>query len=226
MRKSLNDNPLVQVVLIGALAVIVGFLLLTRVVNSGSSETATTTPTDGTATTPAATTDPAATPAAPAAPAATDPAATAAPATDAATAPAAPAAGGAAPAPSGDFSAGPGLPKPVVAAYDRGETVVLLVIKRSGIDDKALREITNHLRSRPDTAVFMTHARNIADYSRIAQGVDVQRVPALVVLTPKALAKDDMPTASVSYGFRSYESARQALRDAEYDGGERPYYPG
>src|SRR3954469_20108918 len=105
MRRALNENPMVQALFIGILAIVAGFLLLTRVMGGSSAETATeaTTTTPGvTSTDPAATTDPAA--AVPVDPAAAVPVDPAAAAPTAETAPSIPA---------GAFAAGPGLPAPV-----------------------------------------------------------------------------------------------------------------
>lgn len=228
MRQSLNDNPVFQVVLIGILAVVVGFLLLTRVMGGGSSSD--TASTDAAATTPAPAdtsasgADAAAAPAAPADAAGTGTTPDAAGSTpDAA---AVPDAGGAAPAvPASGFEAGPGLPQGVVDAYGRGDTVVLLVSKKRGIEDQTLRASAAKLRSRPNTAVFTTNTLNVSKYSRITSGVDLDRAPALVVLSPKRLSKGDLPTATVAYGYRSPQSTVQAVEDAEYEGKQLPYYP-
>jgi hypothetical protein len=200
VRKAINENQLVQVGLIGLLAVIVGFLLLTRVMNKSSGGEA-----PPAETTPAAVTSEAATPA-PAEATPPDPA-FGADATEA-------------------FEAGPGLPSSIVDAYDAGKTVALLVVRTKGIDDRALRLTSIALATRPEVKLFVVPAKHIARYSRIASGVDVERVPALVVISPKKLAKGGLPNASVSYGFRGPASVVQAVKDAEYKGKTNlPYYP-
>ena len=50
MREKLNDNPVAQVVLLGVLALIVGFLLLTRMGGSEEEAPVAPAPTDATAT--------------------------------------------------------------------------------------------------------------------------------------------------------------------------------
>jgi hypothetical protein len=50
-------------------------------------------------------------------------------------------------------------------------------------------------------------------YARITQGVNVDRVPALIVLQPRKLTKG-VPVATVSYWFRGPESVAQAIDDA------------
>ncbi len=228
MRKALNDNPLIQAALVGILALAVGLMLLMRM--GGSSDSgAETTAADATApaatdaaATDAAATDAAATDAAAAASTATAPAVPpAAPVDPAAAAPVDPAA-----AATGDFKAGPGLPKDVVAAYDSGDAVVLLVVNEDSIDDRQLKRIVEGLSSTPDSTLFVTDVKDVADYSRITEGVDLDRTPALVVIRPKKLNDAPLPTAVVSYGFRGSASAKQALENALYKGpSDLPYYP-
>lgn len=205
MRKALNENPLVQVAAIGLLAIVVGFLLLTRVLNQGSAgePAVTTTPEASVVTAEAPSPAPAA-------------------GESSSVAPATPAT---APSEVG-FEAGPGLPSSVVDAYDEGKTVVLLVVRTKGIDDRALALTSKALASRAEVELIVFPAKRIARYSRIASGVDVNRVPALVVISPKKLTHDGLPKASVSYGFRGPASVVQAVKDAEYKGKTNlPYYP-
>lgn len=217
MRKAINDNPMVQIGVIGLLVVVVGFFLLTQM-GKGSSTSSTSstaasvapdasaTPSDSSAT---ATTPPASTPS------------ESAPSTT----PAAPAGSAAAPAAAGEFVAGPGLPRPVVQAYNADKVVVLLVVRRGGIDDDAVKASVERMSGLPDTAVFMTNAGHVSRYSRIASGVDLDRVPALIVLRPQKLTHGT-PTATVSYGFRGPASVAQAIADALYKGPTNlPYYP-
>ena len=74
------------------------------------------------------------------------------------------------------------------------------------------------------SSTFVVPADRIARYATIAQGVDVNRVPALVVFRPKHLAHG-VPTASVHYGYQSPESVEQAVVDAGYKGRTLPYHP-
>ena len=217
MRKAINDNPMVQIGVIGLLVVVVGFFLLTQM-GKGSSTSSTTstaasvapdasaTPTDSSAT---ATTPPASTPS------------ESAPSTT----PAAPAGSAAAPAAAGEFVAGPGLPRPLVQAYNADKVVVLLVVRRGGIDDDAVKASVERMSGLPDAGVFMTNAGHVSRYSRIASGVDLDRVPALIVLRPQKLTHGT-PSATVSYGFRGPASVAQAIADALYKGPTNvPYYP-
>ena len=208
MREKLNENPLAQVAVLGVLALIVGFLLITRM-SGGSDETATPAATDSTPTTEATATTPAlpTTPPEGVAPASTPD-------------------GAAIPATGGKFKAGPGLPKDVVKAYDSGKVVVLLVVRNGGIDDDKVKATSDRLRGRSDTALFVVETKNVADYSRIAQGVDLRQTPALIVLRPKKLNQGPEPTATVEYGFRGPDSVTQVVEDALYKGpDDLPYYP-
>ncbi len=226
MRKALNENPVVQAVVIGVMAIVVAFLLFTRVLG-GDEEVP---PPDPAATeasaapaTPAAPAGDAAAPA-DAAPEATAPSSAAptpaAPETSAV--PAAPA------APSGDVAAnfvpGPGLPEDVVVAYARNQAVVLFIEKQKGLDDKALRASIALVERRGDIATFVVPVKDVSKYARITEGVSLDRTPALVILRPRKLT-DNVPEATVSYGFRGPESVETAVEDALYDGKNVTYDP-
>lgn len=198
MRKAINENPVAQAVLIGLLIIAVAFLMLTRVLNRNSGDDAESASESSVA---AAPVEPAASAPTPAPDVATDAGAV------------------------GEFVAGPGLPENVVSAYDDGQAVVLLVTRKAGIEDQRLKAMVGGARSVRNVAVFTTNAHGIARYSRIARGVDVSRVPALVVMRPRELS-DGVPQATVSYGFRGPDSVKQAVRDALYEGkSDLPYYP-
>jgi len=219
MRESINSNPVVQAVLVGILLLACAFMLYTRVLSGGSSgEDAASTP--PVTTTPPAGGDATETPVAPET--------AGAPATPDATAPesaapaAPPTAEGVAP---GGLEAGKGMPQPVVDAYEDDKAVVLLVVRQAGIDDKRVENSVQVLEADPGVTVFVTGAKNVARYSQIANGVGVSRVPALIVMKPRSIS-DGVPTASVSYGFRSPASVVQAVKDALYEGNDnKPYYP-
>jgi hypothetical protein len=123
------------------------------------------------------------------------------------------------------FIPGPGLPRPVVSAWRRGNAVVLLVVRPAAVDDRLVRDSVDSLSARSGVAVFAVRANRIARYSRITQGLGVDRVPALVVVRPKRLS-GSVPQAQVSYGFRNSQSVVQAVQDALYAGkDDLPYSP-
>jgi hypothetical protein len=215
VRRALNDNPVVQIAVLGVLAVVVGFLLLTRMHKSDSSA-----PTPGSTTaTPAATSGSTST-------AATTPTTGVPPSTAPTTgAGAVPPAAPTGAISTGELVAGPGLPRPVAAAYADNKAIVLFVFRHRGIDDAEVRSSVERLRGRGDLAVFITEASRIARFSRITEGVNVNRVPALIVVSPRKLTHGT-PTASVSYGFRGPDTVGQVVRDALYKGPTNlPYYP-
>lgn len=118
----------------------------------------------------------------------------------------------------------PPPPSDVTAAFKAGETVVLLVVHDGGIDDRMVREDTGALEAMPNVALVVVPAKQIARYAAITEGAGVNRVPALVVLRPKALSHG-APTASVSFGYRNSASAVQAVIDARYKGKTLSYHP-
>jgi len=197
MREKLNENPLAQVALIGLLLVAAGFFVMSSMGGGGEEEaesTATTLTTPEGSATITATVTPPAE------------------------------AGAAAPSPGALAAAAPPPPRAVTAAFAANETVVLLFVRRGGIDDDMVAAASAQLRALPDVSLFVVPAGRIARYASIAGGVDLERVPALVVLKPKRLDKG-IPTASVSYGFQSSESVVQAVIDAGYKGRTLDYHP-
>jgi hypothetical protein len=200
MREAINSNPLVQAAVVGVLLLGTVFFFIS---SSGGGEEETE----------------------PAAPETSSLSATAvAPAT-------APPAEGA----TGDLSSAlsairqatataPPLPRPVMAAWRSNQTPVLLFVRDGGIDDRLVKTAAAGLTGFRNVAVFIVPASRISRYASITEGVGVDRVPALVVVTPRHL-KQTVPTASVSYGFQSPESVAQAVIDAGYRGPTLAYHP-
>jgi hypothetical protein len=216
MRKAINENRTVQLGLLGGLLLVVALFLVmgkkdeapppaTAPVSGSSVGTGTTTPSPTGAST--ATSSTAGTTAA--VPATAGGTVTASPTTVSPDA----------------LVPGPGLPRPVISAWNQGDAVVLLIAKGGATDDRLVRSSVEAL-SEPGVAVFVADAGHVARYSRITQGVGVDRVPALVVVRPKRLS-GGTPQATVSYGFRDTQSVVQAVDDALYSGkDDLPYSPG
>lgn len=118
----------------------------------------------------------------------------------------------------------PRLPSPVLSAWKANQTLVLLFVRGGGIDDHLTRVATEGVAGFGAVALFVVPAHQISRYAAITEGVGVDRVPALVVVTPKHLDRS-LPTASVSYGFQSAASVRQAVIDAGYKGPTVDYHP-
>lgn len=194
MRDKLNENPLMQAAVIGVLLVATGFFLLSSM--GGEEEGASETSPSVAIESPTVTTTETGTVGASAVPA----------------------------LPPDAAAAAPPPPPAVLRAFDANKTVVLLFVRNGGIDDRLVRDGMDRLRSLPGVAPFVVPAGRISRYASIAQGVAVDRVPALVVLRPKRLS-NGIPAASVSYGFQSPQSIVQAVVDAGYEGRTLDYHP-
>lgn len=118
----------------------------------------------------------------------------------------------------------PAPPPGVVSAYEADRIVVLLFVRDGAIDDRLVVKALAPVRLLPGVSTFVVPASRIARYAAIAQGVAVNRVPALVVIGPKSKT-GGVPTASVRYGYQSPQSVHQAVIDAGYDGPTRAYHP-
>lgn len=128
------------------------------------------------------------------------------------------------PAPGTGPGSIPPPPRPVVDAVDSGDTVAILFVRDGGIDDQLVKEAVGKLETFGDVATFVVPTHQLYRYVSISQGVDLTRVPALVVIRPKNLSHQYDP-ASVHYGFQSAQAVVQAVVDARYHGGTLPYHP-
>lgn len=212
MREQLNDNPMVQLAVVAVLLIGAGFFVMSSMgggeEESESGTTEATVSVAGTDATGTAT------------------GATAGEAVEGAIAAAEGTVASVPPLPPSAASTAPPLPRPVTDAFEANRTVVLLFVRNGGIDDRLVRDSVDSLRSTlPEVVAFVVPADRIARYAAIAQGVAVDRVPALVVVRPKRLDRGGIPVASVSYGFQSPQSVIQAAIDAGYKGPTIDYHP-
>lgn len=205
MREKLNSNPLMQMAVIGVLLVLTGIFVLSSMGGGGGESSSTTTSTASVST-----------PSGEASVTATVTTSGEIPAAGASAVPASVASAPDVPAPP--------LPHAVTAAFAVNKTVVLLFVRKGAYEDKLLSHEFRHVRSMQGVAAFTIPAKRIARYAAIAQGVKIDRLPALVVIRPKHL-DHGVPTASVSYGIQSTNSAEQAVRDARYKGRTLSYHP-
>jgi hypothetical protein len=214
MRQALNSNPIVQIAVIGVLIVVVGLLLMSSMKKPSGSESSSSDPatqtTQAQLTTPQGSVD-----------------------LNVEVTPSATAGTGAALPPTASTGTvspealvpGPGLPAKVVKAWQGGDAVVLLIVRGGGIDDRLVKRSVASLSGDRGVTVFVTRAGDVARYSRITQGVGVDRAPALVVIRPKKTS-GSVPEAQVSYGFRNSQGVVQAVHDALYTGrDDLPYSP-
>jgi len=200
MREAVNNNPLVQVALVAVLLISTGFFVMSSMGGGGEEESESSSASSSTTTTTTTTT-----------------------ATVKASTPGAAVATALALA-SGAPSGAPPPPRPVLSAWNANKTLVLLFVHDGGIDDQLVKGAVARLHSLPQVATFVVPAHRIARYAAIAEGVGVNRVPALVVVRPKRL-DSAIPSASVLYGYQSPESVVQAVTDAEYKGRTLDYHP-
>lgn len=214
MRKALNENPTVQIAVVGVLVLVVGlFFMMTMKKKPASTSSAE--PAASGATPAAGTTTPVTVPGAavPAGGAVSDVGASVTP----------PVSGGTV-APDA-LVPGPGLPRNLVRAWKAGDAIVLLIVREHAVDDRLVKSSVESLSGGPHLATFIAPAEHVARYSRITQGVGVSQVPALVVVRPRR-ESGSIPQAQVSYGFRDSKSVVQAVHDALYTGRDSlPYYP-
>ena len=157
MREKLNDNPLMQMAVIGVLLLAVGIFAMSSMGGSSGGEESESSSAPATAASETT-----------------------------AEAPAGLAAALAMVSQASAGSARP-LPHPVLAAWNANETVVLLFVHDGGIDDKLVKAATARLAALPEAATFIVPASQISRYAAITEGVGVDRVPALVVVRPKHL---------------------------------------
>jgi hypothetical protein len=118
----------------------------------------------------------------------------------------------------------PSPPKRLMAAYEAGKTVVLLIVDKGSIDSAFTARSSLLLAPFQDVSLFIVPASEIARYAAITVGLDVNRVPALVVMKPKKLS-GGTPQASVDYGVQTPQTVVQAVLDANYKGREVTYHP-
>jgi hypothetical protein len=196
MREQLNSNPIVQVAVIAVLLVGGAIFALSSMGGGGESEAASSLSSS------ASTGE--------------------GPAPSPVEGAAVPVEGEGAPAPTG-LATRP-LPRPVISAWKRDQTVVLLFVHDGSVDDDLVKLASESLDGMAGVDTFVVPAHRIADYAAITEGVGVDRVPALVVLRPKRLDQS-VPTASVTYGFQNDASVRQAVIDAGYKGPTLEYHP-
>jgi type IV secretory pathway VirB10-like protein len=226
VRKAINENPTMQIAVLAVFGVLFAVLFYTMVLSGGDEGNPDAIPIAGGQADPA--TNPEAAAAAtpePVAPA-PEPAADAAPAAPAAPVPepTAPVTPASPPAPGGAaLTPTRGLPSDVLVPLAKGKAVAMLVVDPKAISDREVRVYTRRLSGRRDVAVMTVDVNKIADYSRITQGVNVSRTPALVVVSPRR--GSDQLTGSVHHGFRGAKGIEVALEDALYEGGRRSASP-
>jgi len=118
----------------------------------------------------------------------------------------------------------PPPPQEFTAAYDAGKTVVLLVVHDGGIDDRLTASAASVLNTVPEAELIPVPVKQLPRYAAVTVGLDLNRVPALIVMKPKRLS-GGVPQATIDYGFQTPESILLAVNDANYEGPEVTYHP-
>ncbi len=118
----------------------------------------------------------------------------------------------------------PSPPKRLIDAYEANKTVALLIVNKGSVDSALSMRSSLLLAPLDDVLLFIVPAKQIARYAAITVGLEVNRVPALVVMKPKRLS-NGTPQATVDYGIQTPQSVLQAVLDANYHGRELTYHP-
>ena len=118
----------------------------------------------------------------------------------------------------------PPPPPELTSAYDSGQTVVLLIVHDGGIDDDLTGRAASAIEGMAGVTLIRVPLARLPLYASVTVGLDVNRVPALVVMKPKRLSHG-VPQATVDYGFQTPETLVQAVEDASYQGPEATYHP-
>lgn len=195
MRKAINENPIVQIAIIVVLAAAVGLILFIQMGGGGGDGGSDSEPPPAEVgqTTPGGDTNGDGT-------------------TDPAPAPA--------PVEVASLEPGPGLPTNVAEAYEDGMTVMLAIANPDEMVDKELLSMARKVANEDKKVrLFAVDPEDVARYSRITLGVNVNRNPVLVVVTPLDVTGEGVvPTAWASYGYRNLDGVRQTVVDARFDG--------
>jgi hypothetical protein len=115
------------------------------------------------------------------------------------------------------------VPRRLAFAYLLDKVVAVLVAQQGAPVDAIVQRNAAVLAREPGVALFRVDASQVADFSKITQGVDLSRTPALIVLRQRSLS--EQPEAAVRYGLLASSDMRQMAADARYDGPVLPFYP-
>jgi hypothetical protein len=206
MRQKLNENPIAQIALLGVLAVVVGYLVISKM--GGGEESASTESPTGVveSTAPAESIEVSGGGSTSGEPVGTAPEIAAATSSMA--------------APTGHP-----LPHKVDVAYKKNKIIVVLLVRDGAVDDHVVRRATHMLHGNPHVALFSAKAKHVARFSALTGPLGVDRVPALIVIRPKKLNNGGPAPASVTYGLNSQTGIRQTIREAVYKGPHLTYAP-
>jgi hypothetical protein len=198
MRQKLNENSAAQAVLIGLLALAGGYLLLSSLSGGESAPEAESSAPTSSVSSPSETT---------------------------VSESALPSEVGTAAVTSAPVPSNIPLPAAVEKAYARGATVVLLIVREGGIDDRLVKQATATVAGDSSVALFVVPAEHVSRYASITGPLGVESSPALIVIRPHRLNEGGPAPATVTYGFQEADDVEQAIRDAIYKGPPLTYTP-
>ena len=116
----------------------------------------------------------------------------------------------------------PPPPRPVIAAFEADQTVVLLFVHDGGIDDRMVAADVERLSAIPSVATFVVPASQIARYATITQGVE-RRPRAGAGRDPAQAPRQRRPhRLGPATASRAPQSVDQAVIDAGYKGRRSP----
>jgi hypothetical protein len=118
----------------------------------------------------------------------------------------------------------PPPPPEFTNAYDSNQTVALLLVHNGGIDDKLTARAADSIEGMAGVTLIRVPLAQLPLYAGVTVGLDLNRLPALVVMRPRKLS-NGIPQATIDYGFQTPATMVQAVRDAAYKGPETTYHP-
>ena len=117
------------------------------------------------------------------------------------------------------------LRAPVTRAFAADQTVVLLFVRDGGIDDRMVTATSSGSSGFAGSPPSSSRPTRSPATRRSPQGVDVNRVPALVVVRPKQPRPRRPDRLGPATASRAPQSVVQAVIDAGYKGRTLDYHP-
>ncbi|HZO04897.1 MAG TPA: hypothetical protein VFB52_00785, partial [Solirubrobacterales bacterium] len=81
----------------------------------------------------------------------------------------------------------PPPPPAFTSAYDANKTVVLLVVHDAGIDDRLTAKAADAVEGMAEAELIRVPLKQLPRYAAVTVGLELNRVPALVVVRPRGL---------------------------------------
>jgi len=117
------------------------------------------------------------------------------------------------------------LPAEIETAYESGETIMLLIYRPGGIDDRRVAAAADAVCGMAGVALFEAPVSEIAHYSPITGPLGINQAPALIVIRSRERNGSGAAPATVTYGFQNSSDIVQAVVDSGYRGPQLTYAP-